>query len=109
MVRIALIFAFLVSATPVWADFQAGEDAYNRGDYDTALREWLPLAEQGDADAQFNLAALYMKGQGVPQDVSKSFELITKAAWQGHLPSLRIARMLALRLSWLTRFKILAS
>ena len=31
------------------ADFQKGLDAYNAGDYATALREWTPLAKQGDA------------------------------------------------------------
>ena len=31
------------------AVFQKGLDAYQRGDYATALREWKPLAERGDA------------------------------------------------------------
>ena len=31
------------------ADYQKGWDAYDSGDYATALREWEPLAEQGDA------------------------------------------------------------
>ena len=37
------------------ADFQKGLTAYKSGDYATALREWKPLAEQGNADAQNNL------------------------------------------------------
>jgi hypothetical protein len=41
---------------------QKGLDAYNRGDYATALREWRPLAEQGDASAQFNLVLMYALG-----------------------------------------------
>ena len=40
-------------------DYQVGLDAYNRGDFATALREWTPLAEQGDADAQSNLGLMY--------------------------------------------------
>ena len=39
--------------------------AYRRGDYATALRLWHPLAEQGDAEAQFHLGVLYESGQGV--------------------------------------------
>jgi len=35
----------------VHADFQAGVDAYDQGDYATALNEMRPLAEQGDAFA----------------------------------------------------------
>jgi TPR repeat protein len=42
--------------------------AANRGDYATALRLWHPLAEQGDADAQFRLGLLYHRGEGVPQN-----------------------------------------
>ena len=33
-------------------DFQKGFNAYNKDDFATALREWTPLAEQGDVDAQ---------------------------------------------------------
>jgi len=35
-------------------------DAYHSGDYATALREWTPLAEQGDASAQNNLGMIAM-------------------------------------------------
>ncbi len=50
------------------ADFQKGLTAAQSGDYATALREWTPLAEQGYADAQFNLGLMYHTGQGVLQD-----------------------------------------
>lgn len=50
------------------ADFQAGFAAAQKGDYAAALREWTPLAEQGDAVAQFNLGVMYFEGQGVLQD-----------------------------------------
>jgi TPR repeat protein len=38
-----------------------------RGDYATAFREWLPLAEQGDALAQQYLGNMYATGRGVPE------------------------------------------
>ena len=45
------LVVLLFSPTEVWsANFQKGLDAYNRGDYATALREWKPLAEQGNAE-----------------------------------------------------------
>jgi uncharacterized protein len=37
------------------ADYEKGSAAYKSGDYATALREWTPLAEQGDARAQFQI------------------------------------------------------
>tara|TARA_E500000331_G_scaffold340249_1_gene371347 strand:+ start:173 stop:367 length:195 start_codon:yes stop_codon:yes gene_type:complete len=40
------------------ADFQRGMTAHDRGDYAIALREWTPLAEQGNAAAQTNLGQI---------------------------------------------------
>ena len=42
----------LLLAAPAWGDFDDGQAAYERGDYETAFEEFLPLAEQGDALAQ---------------------------------------------------------
>ena len=45
---------------PSWsADFDKGSAAYDRGDFETALREWTLLADQGHAEAQCNLALMY--------------------------------------------------
>jgi TPR repeat protein len=67
MKHLSVILLLLFSTTCWSADFQKGRDAYKRGDYATALKEWTPLAEQGDAEAQFNLGSMYEKGRGVPQ------------------------------------------
>jgi hypothetical protein len=76
----------LGSAGMSWsADFQKGVDAYNRGDYATALREWKPLAEQGNAPAQTNLGVMYAKGRGVPQNFETAMKLHTLAAEQGNV------------------------
>ena len=40
-------------------DFDEGMAAAKRGDYATALREWRPLADQGEARAQHNLGVMY--------------------------------------------------
>ncbi len=71
-------------ATPVLADFQAGLDAYERGDYDTALKEFRPLAGQGVTVAQFTLGGMYEKGQGVPQDYQEAVQWFRLAAEQGY-------------------------
>ena len=42
------------------------------------------LAEQGDSKAQYNLGAMYMKGEGVPQDNAKAVVWYREAAAQGH-------------------------
>jgi len=65
------------------ADFNKGVDAYERGDYATALREWTPFAEQGDAYAQYNLGVMYDSGKGVLQDHKTAVKWYTLAAEQG--------------------------
>jgi TPR repeat protein len=80
---IALVLSLVCLATPAWADGQAGVGAYARGNYATALRVWQPLAEQGDATAQYNLGVLYDKGRGVPQDYAQARQWWEKAAIQG--------------------------
>ncbi len=64
-------------------DFQAGVDAYDRGDYDTALKEWRPLADQGNASAQNSLGQMYEKGQGVPKDYVLAYMWMNLAVAKG--------------------------
>ena len=65
------------------ADFEKGLTAAQKGDFATALREWTPLAKQGDTDAQFNLGIMYDNGQGVPQDDKIAVKWYRLAAEQG--------------------------
>ncbi len=80
---ITLMLSMVCFVLPAWADYQAGMDAYNRGDFATALREWRPLAEQGDAKAQFSFGLLHENGDGVPRDYAKARQWYEKAAAQG--------------------------
>ncbi len=66
------------------AAYQRGDAAYQRGDYATAIRELRPLAEQGNANAQFRLGVVYRKGRGVPQDYAEAMGWWRKAAEQGY-------------------------
>jgi len=54
--------------------------AYQNGDYATALAAWQPLADAGDAQAQFNLAIMYHNGQGTEPDAAKALAYCTLAA-----------------------------
>ena len=71
-------------AAPAWAGFDEGMAAHKRGDYETALREWRPLAEQGNAKAQSALGIMYYEGRGVPQDYVQAVRWYRKAAAQAH-------------------------
>ncbi len=78
-----LAVVVVLVAAPACTDFDPGMEAYERGDYATALKEWRPLAEQGDADAQFNLGVMYRIGQGVPEDFVRAHMWANLAAAQG--------------------------
>ena len=83
-IKAALLALVLALAAPVAAqDFAAGWAAYKRGDYAAALREFRPLADQGNAKALFNLGVMYDKGQGVPQDYAEAERWYRQAADQG--------------------------
>lgn len=63
------------------------EDAltsYQRGDYAIALKELRPLADNGDASAQFTLALMYHDGKGAPQNLPQAYAWVRKAANQGN-------------------------
>tara|TARA_R110002126_G_scaffold250710_1_gene393570 strand:+ start:91 stop:684 length:594 start_codon:yes stop_codon:yes gene_type:complete len=78
-----LLLTLLVGNPAFSADFQKGLTAYESGDFATALREWEPLAKQGNADAQSNLGFMYRDGDGVPQDYKTALKWYKLAAEQG--------------------------
>ncbi len=74
-----------VSAAPAHADFKAGAEAYARGDYKTAVDEWLPSAANGDPRALFNLGQMYRLGLGADKDLVKAEQYYRRAAELGHV------------------------
>jgi hypothetical protein len=80
-------------------DFQKGVDAYDRGDYATALREWTPLAEQGDAFAQTSLGWKNYYGSGVLQDDVYAHMWFNIAASSGHKNAPEYRDMVAKRMT----------
>ena len=81
----ALTIAWVLISGPLsWADFRLGEDAYLAQDYETAMREWAPLAAQGNAEAQNMVGYMYRWGQGVAQDFETARYWYRLAADQGH-------------------------
>lgn len=78
-------FALAACVNPAAADFAAGLAAYQKGDYTTAVKEWRPEAEQGDAPTQFNLGLLYYDGKGVPQDFEQAAKWFARSAEQDYV------------------------
>ena len=76
--------ALLLLGQPALADVKDGVDAWTRGDFARAVKEWRGPALKGDPDAQFNLAQAYKLGRGVPADLAQAEQWYAKAAAQGH-------------------------
>ena len=74
-----------MAGMPTWTILGGGYQSYLKGDYEAAYNEWLPLAELGDAEAQYNLGVLYDEGAGVEQDLPTAISWYQKAASQGFI------------------------
>lgn len=80
-VALAALLLVPVLSAPA-ADLNAGVQAARRGDYAAAQRELRPLAEEGNAVAQFNMGIMYAQGHGVKQDKTQAVAWFRKAAEQ---------------------------
>ena len=85
VLRRALVAATIAfSAEMAVADgLQDGLTAAQAGDYATSLEKWRPLADQGDAIAQYNLGGMYANGTGVFKDAAEAVRWFRLAADQG--------------------------
>lgn len=63
--------------------FQRGVQAYKKEDYLSALRDFMPLAEYGNAKAQFIVGSMCRDGEGVLQDYAEAAKWFSKSAEQG--------------------------
>lgn len=85
--KIAFLSLFLLMfLIPIQAlaDLESGIAAYEADDFATALAELKPLADGGDAEAQFTLSWMYRAGSGVPSSLEQAARLLRQAADQNH-------------------------
>ncbi len=83
---ISFVLAAVLAAgfvVPVAADFNRGFDAWDRGQYKQAIREFRAAADRGDARAQNHLGQMYEDGQGLPVDIASAVKWYQKAANAG--------------------------
>jgi TPR repeat protein len=79
----ASLMLVAIAGAAVAGPFEEGNAAFSRGDYPTALRLWRPLAEQGFAEAEYDLGYMYLKGHGVPPNYAEAMKWYRLAADQG--------------------------
>lgn len=78
-----MLLFFTVHANAANGDYQRGLQAYQQQNYEKAYKLWQPLAEQGEAVAQYRLGSLYELGNGVERDLAIAREWYRWAAEQG--------------------------
>jgi TPR repeat protein len=81
----AAILLGVAIASPVQAGMAEAMSAYRQADYAEAARHMRPLAERGEAKAQFWLGRLHASGRGVPKDHQEAMRWFERAGGQGHV------------------------
>ncbi len=79
---VAVCLLVTLDARPAGADFAAGAQAYDGGDYATAYAEWHALADAGDAMAQTAIAGMHRFGEGRRVNPAAALGWYRKAAEQ---------------------------
>lgn len=74
-------------APMVEADFSSAKRDFDKGNYASAFYEWRQLAEQGNAEAQYEVASMYESGVGVGANQEKARKWYQLSAEQGSLES----------------------
>jgi TPR repeat protein len=80
----ALVAQVSITAASLAGPLEEATAAYEKRDYETALRRLRPLADQSNAAAQYTLGTMYTNGQGTPSDNVAAAKLYRLAAEQGH-------------------------
>lgn len=84
IVFMTLAPSFMIESGARAQSYAAGLDAYDRGEYEEAIRILRPLAEKGDARAQYGLGKIYETGGGpIAADAVQAVFWYSKSAEQG--------------------------
>lgn len=88
MKRLAAVLVLALGlAFDAYAGMEEGVQFYISGEYDKALAEFKPLAEQGDAKAQYFVGFLHHHGYGMKRDEAEAARWFRMAAAQGEWQS----------------------
>ena len=84
-IRSAILALFMLSSATVFgANLEKGLAAFSEGDYETAMAECQPLADEGDVGAMFCVGRMYANGFGVPMNDELALKWYGLAAGEGH-------------------------
>ena len=81
--RIFLVILFL-TVTPAFAEIEKARDLMESNKFSEAMKELLPAARSGNADAEELIGVMYAMGLGVPKDDVRAFDWYLRASLKGH-------------------------
>ena len=82
LVAVAMLAASFGSAFAV--DLVSAQAAYDKGDFDDAFKQFLTMAEEGNALAMSSTGVMFDMGQGTKKDYDKAVEWYKKSAEAGN-------------------------
>ena len=94
-----LVLAVVVLAWPVWADYEAGQEAWEAGRHGEARTEWQAAAAAGDRRAMLALGRVFAKGLGAPQNDVEAHQWFNLAASRGEVAALEERDAVAARMT----------
>jgi TonB family protein len=93
-VGVLACLVLLMTTSLALAGKKTGLKAYENENYEKAFDHLMPVAEEGDAQAQFLLGEMYRSGNGASTNFGKAADWYRKAADQGHVEAqFELARM----------------
>lgn len=103
MIRVLLIcilslslFACVTHPSPrVTSELQQGKRYFNEGYYRRALHQLLPLACDGNPEAQYAVGYMYYYGLGVAQDTDVGYFWIKRSAEKGYMPAIKALHLIS--------------
>jgi uncharacterized protein len=82
--KLVFISSLIFSLSSYADELTSALGAYEQGHYDIALQKFTQLAQENNAEAQYNLAFMYFGGEGVTQNDEKAAYWFEQAAIQSH-------------------------
>jgi len=92
-VLVAVMVLLSLSSAPARAGMIEAKTAYDAKDYKTAFKEYLPLAEAGNAEAQYRIGRIYRFGLVKKQDFKKAVMWFKKSIKNGYRPTITLGYM----------------
>ena len=78
------LFIFIVFPTIVFGEIENARDLMEKGEFEQAMKELLPAARSGNADAEELIGIMYAMGLGVERDDVRAFEWYLRSSMKGH-------------------------